>query len=130
MATSPSPFARHGRLGTVLACGLLAISPAQAIIGILTEFGSSDSGSDFDATISTTDLVNSGSPSLSSVSSSPILTVANVNDGSGLSGAIREDDSEYPATIEFNLDLISNPLGYRITSLSTFTGGGVTIDPE
>ncbi|MCH7228397.1 hypothetical protein [Haloferula sp. A504] len=129
-ATSPSPLPRRGRLVTALACGLLAVSPAQAIIGILTEFGTSGDGTEFVTTISTTDLVNSGAPSLSSVSSSPVLNVAYVNDGTGLSAAALEDSSQYPATIDFNLDLDASPLGYRITSLSTFTGGSVTIDPE
>ncbi len=129
-SASRSSLSHGNHLVTALACGLLATSPSQAIIGVLTEFGGPGNGLDFATSISTTDLVNSGAPSLSSVFSTAVLGEGNINDGAVTSGVPREDFSEYPATFEFNLDLVANPLGYRITSLSTITGVGATFDPE
>lgn len=131
---SPNPLHRTC-FSASLACWLLWGSAAHGAIGILTEYGTLADGSDFDGTISTTDLVNSGSPSLSSISSTPLAgaPLGNVHDGTSLSGYIRESvgaiPNEYPATIDFNLDVVANPLGYQLTSLSTFTGAGLVFDP-
>ena len=120
------------------ACALLISclfvgSLAHGAIGILTEFGTAGDGSDFDTSISSSDLVNSGSSSLSSISSTPLNggSIGFLNDGTENTGYIREviDPSEFPATIDFNLDLTTSPLGYQITSLSTFSGVGVVFDP-
>jgi hypothetical protein len=86
-------------------------------------------------TISATDLVNAGSATLSSVSSTPLAgaPLGNLHDGTLSAGFIREsivgNPSEYPATIDFNLDVVANPLGYQVTSLSTIAGVGLVFDP-
>lgn len=122
-------------LACFLAACWLACSPAYGVIGYLYQYGTAGDGTDFIPDISTTDLVNNGAPSLASVSSTPLTFIGNVNDGSGAGTPIREDavwtgPTEYSATITFNLDTVANPLGYRISSLSTFSGSGVGLDPE
>ena len=118
----------------LLFSSFLVGSSAHGVIGVLTEYGGSEMA--FDTTISTTDLVNSGAPSLASVSSTPLDAGAlgYMHDGTFGWGTIREywvplPSSEYPATIDFNLDVVANPLGYQLTSLSTIAGGGVVAGP-
>jgi len=72
--------------------------------------------------ISSSDLVNAGSPSLLSVSSSPFALIPNVNDGTTNTSLVFEEDSHYPATIVFHLDTTEHTLGYSIDSVVTVTG--------
>ena len=108
-------------------------SSSNGAIGIFVEYGTAGDASDFDSTISSTDLINNGSSTLSSVSSTPLVALSNLTDGTALSTAVRDEDfaspSEYSATIVFNVDLSINTLGYNLSSLSTFAGLGVNGDP-
>lgn len=99
---------------------ILPIPNLPAAIGMSTT-SFTESGSVV-SHISSTDLVNSGSPHLLSVSSSPFANIPQMNDGTINSSFIIEEDSHYPATIVFNFDTITNPLGYRIDGVTTITG--------
>lgn len=106
------------RCSATLFC--LALSTdAHAIIGISSEVFTGPDPS----VVSSSDLVNQDSPDLLAVSSTPIESLIGMNDGSvaGI-GAIQQENSEYPASIEFHLDTTANPLGYSISAVSTVTG--------
>jgi hypothetical protein len=72
---------------------------------------------------STTDLVNAGSPDLLYFNSTYFSSPSGINDGPAGTSVIEESADQYPALITFSLDIISNPLGYTISSIRTLSGG-------
>jgi hypothetical protein len=72
---------------------------------------------------STTDLVNAGSPDLLYFNSTSFYSPLGVFDGPTGISLIEEVHDQYPALITFSLDIISNPLGYTISSIRTLSAG-------
>jgi hypothetical protein len=72
---------------------------------------------------STTDLVNAGSPDLLYFNSTSFISTLGVYDGPTGVSHIEEGLDQYPALITFSLDIISNPLGYTISSIRTLSAG-------
>lgn len=68
------------------------------------------------------DLVNAGSPDLLFFNSTSFTTPLGIFDGSYENKSlITEDEDQYPALITFSLDVVSNPLGYNITSIRSLS---------
>lgn len=102
----------------LLASILAAAVPAHALIGISSvSFTEPEPG-----IVSADDLANADSPDLLSRTSTPFTAVGSANDGTLNASLIDEELTQYPASIEFNFDTVTNPLGYSITSVSTVTG--------
>lgn len=89
----------------------------------------------FGVDVRTADLINSGQPTLSAVSSSPTFPGAgtdfqasNLNDGDYLSSDAAVtyfDPSRLPAAVTFDLDLTTHTLGYDLTGIGSFMGGSL-----
>lgn len=124
----PQTSLRNHPLSTFFACCLIAITSSEGAIGISKAFGTNGAATDFDASISNNDLINSGASTFSHRTTSPTSNPEHFNDGTQALGHILDEvdgnPSRFPATIDFHLDTSVNTLGYRLTSISTFSGIG------
>lgn len=116
---------------TVLSVLLVAVVAPSSGVTVDSQFANSDTT--FDANANATDLVNSGQPTLSGVTTSvnPNFGFAGLNDGVAATNTTNSAfyrDNRQPSLITFTLDTSTNTNGYNIESIRTIAGwAGVNV---